>query len=404
MTTFPQTLPGDRVDVKLWAPINEVEEGALQQLKGLTSLPWVYHHVVACADVHVGKGCTVGSVIAMKDALSPAAIGVDISCGMSAVKTSLRASQLPENLEPLRSDIEFVIPMGFNSHKNAVFDSRNLKQFDARLCLDTINHLAEFHTLDKCVQDLSLRAAHQLGTLGGGNHFIEICLDDQPDPQVWLMLHSGSRNIGKELAEIHIAKARTLAHNQDLPDPDMAVFLSGTKEMQAYRHDLEWAQVYADLNRRTMMALLQQIMTAEFPEIQYKEQINCRHNYVAEETHFGKQVLVTRKGAVNAELGRLAIIPGSMGASSYIVRGLGNPESFNSASHGAGRKMSRGAARRHFTTQDLEAQTAGVCCRKDSEVLDEIPGAYKDIESVMQNQSNLVTIVAKLKQVLCCKG
>ena len=246
------------------------------------------------------------------------------------------------------------------------------------------------------------KAMHQMGTLGGGNHFLEVCLDT--DQQVWVMLHSGSRGIGNELAQHHISVARKLAHNAELPDPDLAVFLAGTPEMAAYRHDLYWAQDYARRNRAVMLRLVCDVLRAEFPHIRFEEPISCHHNYVSEENHFGEDVLVTRKGAIRAGRGELGIIPGSMGTGSYIVRGLGNPDSFESASHGAGRRMSRNKARKTFTTQDLAAQTSGVECRKDSGVVDEIPGAYKDIDTVMANQSDLVEIVAKIKQVVCIKG
>jgi tRNA-splicing ligase RtcB len=284
-----------------------------------------------------------------------------------------------------------------------------------------------------------------VGTLGGGNHFIELCLDtgdcdyseEEPrsrfglvrrchkgilalefdevecpqchgtgkvEPRVWMMLHSGSRNIGKTLAEIHMAVAQKLTHNTGLPDKDLAVFLSGTPEMEAYRHDLYWAQEYAFLNRKAMFEIYKQIMIEHFGKVKFEKPILCHHNYVSEENHFGEDLIVTRKGAISAQAGELGIIPGSMGTKSYIVRGVGNPESFCSASHGAGRRMSRGKAKRSFTLDDMIAQTAGVECRKDEAVLDEIPGAYKDIDQVMANQSDLVEIVAELKQVLCVKG
>jgi tRNA-splicing ligase RtcB len=241
-----------------------------------------------------------------------------------------------------------------------------------------------------------------LGTLGTGNHFIEVCLDEAQ--RVWLMLHSGSRNIGKVLAEVHIAKARKLAHNQLLPDRDLAVFLAGTPEMAAYRHDLSWAQDYAFANRKAMLHQLQGVVTEAFPQAAFEAPVLCHHNFVAEERHFGEDVFVTRKGAIRAEAGELGIIPGSMGTRSYIVEGLGSEDSFRSASHGAGRRMSRSAAKRRFTLADLAAQTAGVACRKDPGVLDEIPGAYKDIDQVMANQADLVKIRHTLKQVLCVKG
>lgn len=383
-------IKGDKVDVKIWSPLDEVEPGALAQLKNVASLPWVFHHVAVMADVHIGKGCTIGSVIALRDAVSPAACGVDVGCGMMAVETNITANDLPDSLKQLRHSIERGIPVGFNWHKDPVKRVEKLNIWD------------RFKHLDKKVQDLKERALLQCGTMGGGNHFLELCLDEAGG--VWLMLHSGSRNIGKTLADIHIKVAKKLAHNSDLPDPDLAVFLSGTPEMEAYRRDLYWAQEYALENRKTMMAIYQDQMKRAFPQIIFEKPIQCHHNYVSEEYHYGENVFITRKGAIRAGQGDMGIIPGSMGACSYIVRGLGNPESFESASHGAGRRMSRGEARRTFTVKDLEEQTKGVECRKDSAVLDEIPSAYKDIDKVMENQKDLVEIVAKLKQIMCIKG
>jgi tRNA-splicing ligase RtcB len=260
----------------------------------------------------------------------------------------------------------------------------------------------EFSSLAKEVQSLRGKALRQVGTLGGGNHFIELCLDT--DNRVWLMLHSGSRNVGKTLAELHIERAKKLAHNAELPDRDLAVFIAGTPQMEAYRRDLFWAQRYALLNREVMLELYQDVLRRFYPRVEFGQAISCHHNYVSEEIHYGEEVLVTRKGAIFAGAGALGIIPGSMGTKSYIVRGKGNPESFQSASHGAGRRMSRSMAKRRFTAADLRAQTEGVECRKDSGVIDEIPGAYKDIDEVMANQAELVEVVAQLKQVLCVKG
>ena len=383
-------LKGRNVDIKLWANPSEVESVALDQLKNITALPWVFHHVAAMPDVHYGKGATVGSVIAMKGAVSPAAVGVDIGCGMAAVKTNLRASALPDDLRSIRSDLEAAVPVGFDGHDELAPG------------VDRSALWAEFAALTPEVQSRLGKARSQMGTLGGGNHFIEVCLDT--DQNVWLMLHSGSRNIGKELAEIHIARAKKLAHNASLPDRDLAVFLAGTKEMKAYRHDLYWAQQYAKENREVMLTLALGVLRDHFPGLEAEAPISCHHNYVAEEIHFGEEVLVTRKGAIRAGKGELGIIPGSMGTASYIVRGLGNADSFESASHGAGRKMSRGQAKRRFTLNDLAEQTQGIECRKDQGVLDEIPGAYKNIERVMKNQSDLVEVVAELRQVLCVKG
>ena len=383
-------MKGRNVPVKLWTNVHEVESSALDQLKNIAALPWTFKHVAVMPDVHYGKGATVGSVIAMKNAVSPAAVGVDIGCGMAAVRTSLGASDLPDSLELLRHRVEKAIPVGFDSHP------RMPKQAEK-------NRLwRELYDLTPKVHDRIATAKKQIGTLGGGNHFIELCLDTEQ--RVWLMLHSGSRNIGKTLAEIHMGRARKLAHNAELPDPDLAVFLAGTREMEEYRRDLFWAQRYAKLNREVMLVLYQDVITKLFPQAKFDEPITCHHNYVSEETHFGEDVLVTRKGAISAREGELGIIPGSMGTRSFIVRGLGNPESFCSASHGAGRRMSRGQAKRSFSVADLRAQTEGVECRKDHAVLDEIPGAYKPIEQVMEYQRDLVEVVAELKQVMCVKG
>jgi tRNA-splicing ligase RtcB len=383
------TIKGEQVPIKMWAPLEEVESQALAQLKNIAALPWCFSHVAVMPDAHLGKGATVGSVVAMKDALAPAAVGVDIGCGMAAQRTSLTSHDLPDSLGGLRAAIEAEIPVGFSAPGGAAL-SNDQKLFD------------EFGGLVDAVQSLEARARRQLGSLGGGNHFIELCLD--ADDRVWLMLHSGSRNIGKELAEIHIGRAKKLAHNQLLPDRELAVFLAGTREMTEYRRDLFWAQRYAALNRHVMLELYRATLRRAIPTVAFEAAIECHHNYVAEEVHFGESVLVTRKGAIRAGRGELGIIPGSMGTRSYIVRGLGNAESFESASHGAGRRMSRTAARKRFTLDDLRAETKGVECRKDRGVLDEIPSAYKRIDQVMEQQRDLVEVVAELKQVMCIKG
>ena len=402
-------LPGTRVPVLMWADPADVEYDALNQLRNIASLPWTVG-VRVMPDVHYGKGATVGSVVAMRDAISPAAVGVDIGCGMSAVRTSLYAHDLPDDLRGLRDAIERVIPTGFDAHTSPV-NTRRLRDDRGKPLVrsgDPAAFWSRFRELHPGVRRLEGRAETQLGTLGGGNHFIEVCTEiSGPDrDRVWLMLHSGSRNIGKELAERHIGVARSLSHNVGLPDKDLAVFLAGTPPMEAYRNDLFWAQEYAQRNRDLMLALFQRAVLDTLPAagVRFDEPISCHHNYVAEETHFGEAVLVTRKGAIRAGLGELGIIPGSMGTGSYIVRGLGNPDSFLSASHGAGRKMSRTKAKKLFTAKDLAAQTAGVECRKDAGVVDEIPGAYKDVEKVIAGQSDLVEVVAKLKQVVCVKG
>jgi tRNA-splicing ligase RtcB len=390
-------LPGTRAPVKVWTDPSEIEPEAAKQLRNIGALPWV-EGVAVMPDVHYGKGATVGSVIAMRQAISPSAVGVDIGCGMSAVRTSLTAEDLPDDLGRLRRAIEDAIPVGFHTHDDAV-DPRRVQGVDTKGLDAFWNGFDDLHV---GVDQLRTRAGKQLGTLGGGNHFIEVCLDTSK--QVWLMLHSGSRNIGKELAERHIKVARELPHNADLPDRDLAVFLAGTPEMDAYRRDLYWAQEYARRNRSLMLGLLSGVVRAQLPGVSFDEPISCHHNYVSQEQYGGVDLLVTRKGAIRAGVGDLGIIPGSMGTGSYIVRGLGNPEAFNSASHGAGRRMSRNKAKKTFSTEDLAAQTAGVECRKDAGVLDEIPGAYKDVDAVLAQQRDLVEVVAHLKQVVCVKG
>ncbi|GAA2544582.1 RtcB family protein [Streptomyces levis] len=383
----------------MWADPATVENGALQQLRNVATLPWI-KGLAVMPDVHYGKGATVGSVIAMRGAVCPAAVGVDIGCGMSAVKTSLTANDLPGDLSRLRSRIEQVIPVGRGMHDDPV-DPGRLHGFGTAGWDD---FWGRFDGVAEAVRFRSERAAKQMGTLGSGNHYIELLFDDEGS--VWLILHSGSRNIGKELAEHHIGVAQKLPHNQGLVDRDLAVFVADTPQMAAYRNDLFWAQEYAKYNRSIMMALLKDVVRKEFKKAKptFEPEISCHHNYVAEERYEGMDLLVTRKGAIRAGSGEYGIIPGSMGASSYIVKGLGNEKAFNSASHGAGRRMSRSAAKRRFTVKDLEDQTRGVECRKDSGVLDEIPGAYKNIEQVMSQQGDLVQVVAKLKQFVCVKG
>ncbi len=388
---------GDRVPIRLWASVHEVESDALRQLKAVASLPWVAHHLAVMPDVHLGKGATVGSVIAMQSAVAPAAVGVDIGCGMAAVKSNLTAKDLPDNLRKLRLAIERVVPVGRGLHGAPVWEGAGSELRAAgRALMDRFSELAPV------VQRLGARASRQLGSLGGGNHFIEVCLDTEEC--VWLMLHSGSRNIGAALAEFHMERARRLFHNQALPDPDLAVFIAGTPQFDEYRRDLYWAQEYARLNRAVMLARIKDCVRRFWPGARFEPAISCHHNYVAEEQHFGEQLLVTRKGAIRAGLGELGIIPGSMGTKSFIVRGKGNPHSFESASHGAGRRMSRSQARKSFTLADLERQTLGVECRKDRGVIDEAPKAYKDIDRVMAQQEDLVEIVSELRQVVCVKG
>ncbi|MFD8546719.1 RtcB family protein [Streptomyces sp. NPDC059649] len=392
-------VPGAQVPIRMWTDPATVEDVAMQQLRNVATLPWI-KGLAVMPDVHYGKGATVGSVIAMRGAVCPAAVGVDIGCGMSAVKTSLTANDLPGDLSRLRSKIEQTIPVGRGMHDDPV-DPGRLHGLPTSGWDD---FWARFDGVADAVKFRHERAVKQMGTLGGGNHFHEICLDE--NDSVWIMLHSGSRNIGKELAEYHMGVAQKLPQNQGLVDRDLAVFIADTPQMAAYRNDLFWAQEYAKHNREIMMALTQDVVRREFKKarVTFGEVISCHHNYVAEEQYDGMDLLVTRKGAIRAGGGEYGIIPGSMGTGSYIVRGLGNPASFNSASHGAGRKMSRNAAKKRFTTRDLAEQTRGVECRKDSGVIDEIPGAYKPIEKVIDQQRDLVEVIAHLKQVVCVKG
>src|SRR5215213_1705693 len=385
-------ISGAKADVLAWVH-HDLSLDEQNMLRNVSRLPCLYKHVALMPDAHLGIGSMVGSVIATKDAVIPATVGVDIGCGMMAVKTPYKSGILDRKMAEFRHEIERAIPTGFNAYKESVNESLNWEGW------------GEFGQLHKGVQDRKAKAMTQLGTLGGGNHFIEVCLDTEDN--VWLMLHSGSRNIGKEIAERHISTAKSLWRLNELPAPDLAYFISGTPEFKAYWKDLKWAQGYAMKNREIMMTRLLQVFNKLFnhrepfkPELA----VNCHHNYVALEQHYGEEVFVTRKGAINAAAGAYGIIPGSMGAKSFIVKGRGLPESFNSCSHGAGRKLSRGAAKRAFTKDDLERQTAGVECRKDVGVLDEIPGAYKSIEAVMKNQEDLVEVVAEIKQVVCVKG
>ncbi|MFI9049579.1 RtcB family protein [Streptomyces sp. NPDC053427] len=413
-------VPGAQVPIRMWTDPAAVEGVAMQQLRNVATLPWI-KGLAVMPDVHYGKGATVGSVIAMRGAVCPAAVGVDIGCGMSAVKTSLTANDLPGDLSRLRSKIEQAIPVGRGMHGTPV-DPGRMHGFPTAGWGD---FWARFDGVAEAVKFRYERATKQMGSLGSGNHFHEICLD--ADESVWIMLHSGSRNIGKELAEYHMGVAQKLPQNQGLVDRDLAVFIADTPQMAAYRNDLFWAQEYAKHNRDIMMALTQDVIRREFKKakvtfdeviscqqedaeggmqtVEYRPGvISCHHNYVSEERYDGMDLLVTRKGAISARGGEWGIIPGSMGTESYIVRGLGNPKSFNSASHGAGRKMSRNAAKKRFSTRDLEDQTRGVECRKDTGVVDEIPGAYKPIGKVIEQQRDLVQVVAKLKQVICVKG
>ncbi|WP_342597123.1 RtcB family protein [Cyanobacterium aponinum UTEX 3222] len=377
-----------------WAG-HDLASQEMQMAKNVASLPFVFKHVALMPDVHLGKGALVGSVIATKDAIIPAAVGVDIGCGMCAIKTPFQANQLEGKLKKIRQEIEAIIPVGFNENKEVETKVTNWQGW------------RNFSDLHSGVQRLETKALKQMGSLGGGNHFIELCLD--ADEQVWLMLHSGSRHIGNKLAECHIHTGKELAKlaGLKLPDPDLAYFVANTPEFDAYWRDLQWAQNYARFNRDVMMSRFKGIVEkylAGGKPCKPLLTVNCHHNYAEKEIHFGEDVYVTRKGAVRATQEDYGIIPGSMGAKSFIVKGKGNHDSFCSCSHGAGRKMSRAKAKKEFDVADLIQQTEGIECRKDSGVIDEIPSAYKPIEEVMNQQTDLVEIVATLKQVVCVKG
>lgn len=383
---------GAKADILSWVN-HEMSTDEHNMLRNVSRLPCLYKHVALMPDAHLGIGSMVGSVVATKEAVIPATVGVDIGCGMMAVKTPFQSSILEGKLKDLRHEIERAIPVGFNEHKQTDNDASRWEGWET------------FDRLHKGVQSRKAKAMKQMGTLGGGNHFLEVCLDTEDN--VWLMLHSGSRNIGNEVAKLHIETAKHLHKLSELPDPNLAYFVQGTEEFANYWRDLEWAQAYAMKNREIMMKRLLKSFNRMFndqKEFRPEITVNCHHNYVSPEVHFGEKVYVTRKGAIRADEGMYGIIPGSMGAKSFIIKGLGNPQSFNSCSHGAGRKMSRTAAKKAFSREDLERQTTGVECRKDAGVIDEIPSAYKNIDEVMRNQSDLVEVVAQLKQVVCVKG
>lgn len=398
-----EDVPGG-VPIKLWTRGVAVEEEARRQLANAARLPIVFRHVAAMPDVHFGIGATVGSVIATVRAIIPAAVGVDIGCGMIACKTTLMAEDLPDNLRPLRVAIERAVPHG------RVTGSRDTGAWgDAPASVDAAWAQLDPEFNDLCRDHPRLRKTNHrnhLGTLGTGNHFIEVCLDEAGF--VWIMLHSGSRGVGNAIGMMFIELAKEDALRQDahLPDRNLAYFEEGSRHFDDYVRAVGWAQQFAALNREVMMdrVLAATRSVIDKPFEGHVEAVNCHHNYVQVEHHFGQDVFVTRKGAVSAREGQLGIIPGSMGARSYIVRGKGNPESFHSCSHGAGRAMSRTEARRRFSVADHLAATAGVECRKDAGVVDETPAAYKDIDAVMAAQRDLVDVVHTLKQVVCVKG
>lgn len=393
--------------IKAWVKGVPLEEEARRQLINLASMPFIHSHVAVMPDAHMGKGTTVGSVIPTTGAIIPAAVGVDLGCGMIAVKTDLKANALPDNLKGLRKAIEDAIPLGFACWKDSLSSShpaiKRINKAWAKLS-DRFDAIVAKH---EHLDNGSLRCRLQLGTLGTGNHFIEVLVDDLGF--VWLMLHSGSRGVGNRIGTYFIDLARKDMQRQQihLPDRDLAYLSEGAQHFDEYLEAVQWAQDYAYLNRQVMMALLVDALKSQkdIPEFQTEvEVINCHHNYVAKEHHFGEDVWVTRKGAVRAQKGDWGIIPGSMGTGSFIVKGKGNVESFNSCSHGAGRTMSRAKAKATISLDKHKRDTAHVECRKDAGILDESPSAYKSLDAVMKAQSELIEIVHRLKPLVCVKG
>lgn len=394
------------VPVKMWTRGVQLEDEARKQLINITKMPFVYKWVAAMPDCHWGMGATVGSVIPTKKAIIPAGVGVDIGCGMVAARTSLRASDLPDNLASLRHAIEAAVPHGRTD--NGGPNDRGAWKDAPKVVEDAWSGLAEGHKriVEKHPKLARANTINHLGSLGTGNHFIEICIDE--DNAVWIMLHSGSRGIGNSIGKYFIEQAKKEMQRWciNVPDQDLAYLAEGTDNFNEYWKALMWAQKFAQTNRDVMLnSVIAALRKCNLPDFEItSEVVNCHHNYAALENHYGENIYVTRKGAVRAQEGDLGIIPGSMGTRSYIVRGKGNPESFNSCSHGAGRAMSRGEAKKKFTLADHVAATAGVECRKDAEVIDETPMAYKSIDAVMEAQKDLVDVVHTLKQLVCVKG
>ncbi len=399
--------PENGVPIKAWTRGVPLEAEAEKQLRNVARLPFVYKWVAAMPDVHWGIGATVGSVIPTQGAIVPAAVGVDIGCGMMAVETTLGAAQLPDNLRGLRTAIEKAVPHGRTNNGR-----RGDRGAWGEIPQRQIGVWRQLERGYKAITEKYPRLdrgndVNHLGTLGTGNHFIEVCLDE--NDRVWFMLHSGSRGVGNRIGTFFIELAKNDLREQlkNLPDKDLAYFKEGSEHFEDYVHAVAWAQEFAFYNRKLMMEQLVDAVaeSGEVPRFSLTTTaVNCHHNYVAREQHYGRSVLVTRKGAVRAGKGDLGIIPGSMGARSFIVRGLGNPESFESCSHGAGRLMSRNEAKRRFTLADHIRATAGVECRKDSDVIDETPMAYKPIDDVMNAQQDLIEVVHTLRQVVCEKG
>lgn len=394
--------------IKAWIKGVPLEDAATQQLHNIASMPFIYKHVAVMPDVHWGMGATIGSVIATKGAIIPAAVGVDLGCGMMAQRTTLTASDLPDNLFALRSEIERRIPHG-RTNNGGEGDRGAWHDIPVNVIssLDGKGLTTIFEKYPKLMgQWGNERAARHLGTLGTGNHFVEVCLDEED--RVWVMLHSGSRGIGNRIGTYFIERAKEDMRRWfiNLPDENLAYIPEGSELFEDYISAVGWAQDYAKTNRELMMAAALKALSIAVPKAFTCDcqAVNCHHNYVSRENHFDSNVLVTRKGAVRAREGDLGIIPGSMGAKSFIVRGKGNPDSFCSCSHGAGRAMSRGEAKKRFTLEDHAKATEGVECRKDLDVIDETPGAYKNIDVVMKAQEDLIEVVHTLKQVCCVKG
>jgi len=395
---------GEGVPVKSWA--TDVDENVITQMSQLAEMPFIHKHISLMPDAHLGKGCSVGSVVPTLKAIIPASVGVDIGCGMLAVTTNLSSKDLPENLDIFRHSIERDVPLGPGGQRKTA----RMPEFYIDYGPITNNELMVADYAFRNLKGLSERVLgkswmKQLGTLGSGNHFIELCLDQ--NDQVWIMLHSGSRGIGNLIGQHFISEAKSEMekYHIHLPNKDLSYLSQDTEKFNNYIAAVNWCQQYASINRRMMLGAIHKNLIHFFPHVKLEGiVINCHHNYVEMESHFNKNVWVTRKGAIRARENDWGIIPGSMGAKSFIVTGKGNEESFHSCSHGAGRTMSRTEAKKRFTVRDLEEQTKGISCQKDASVLDEIPSSYKDIDSVMKNQEDLVNIEFTLKQILNIKG
>jgi tRNA-splicing ligase RtcB len=403
-----ETYETEGVPIKAFTRGVFVEPKAIEQLHNVAQLPIVHRHIAVMPDVHWGIGATVGSVVPTVRAIIPAAVGVDIGCGMMAFRTRWKAQHLPDNLAPFRSAIEAAVPHG-RTNNGGPDDRGAWSDIPSGVASAWSQTRGRFQQI--CAKHPALMKTNNvrhLGTLGTGNHFIELCLDEGND--VWVMLHSGSRGVGGRIGSyfIELAKKDAARNNVHLPDLDLAYFREGSDHFDDYVDAMSWAQDFARTNRELMMSTVLSLLDRMLPPVEgtpaAEVAVNCHHNYVSRETHFGEEVLVTRKGAVSARTGELGIIPGSMGTRSFIVRGKGNPDSFCSCSHGAGRRMSRNEAKRTYTLADHAAATRGIECRKDEGVLDETPAAYKDIEAVMAAQRDLIEVVHTLKQVVCVKG